>query len=102
MLDLGNNNSTIKNSGMISIGRGDTLTADVSMYHNDSLYMPDRNDILRFVLKKSYDDLEPIIVKDIPVNNAEFVLDTVDTEVLDEQGEYFYELTLLSESSDIG
>jgi len=86
-LDLGSDNMSvnIKSNGLIIMNRGDTLITTISIFNPDGTeYIPDpNNDTLRFALKKNYDDAEPLILKDIPVDTMVLRIDAEDTKILD-------------------
>jgi hypothetical protein len=75
----------IKSNGLIIMNRGDTLITTISIFNPDGTeYIPDpNNDTLRFALKKNYDDAEPLILKDIPVDTMVLRIDAEDTKILD-------------------
>lgn len=76
--------------------RGDTLICNISIKDADGNdYIPDENhDQLRFALKKNYNDDEPLILKNIPINTCQLRLESSDTKVLEQPGSYFYDIQL--------
>lgn len=78
------------------MNRGDTLITTISIFNPDGTeYIPDpNNDTLRFALKKNYDDAEPLILKDIPVDTMVLRIDAEDTKILDQPDEYVYDIQL--------
>ena len=79
----------------VTITRGDTLLLDVSIKNNaGGYYHPVGNDKVRFALKTSYRDAEPILLKDIPINTMKLRLESSDTKQLDQPAKYVYDLEL--------
>ena len=57
------------NDTTITMTRGDTARIEVQMqYENDIPYEAYYGDVIRFTVKKNYDDYRPLIVKDVMVN----------------------------------
>ena len=79
----------------ITMTRGDTLLLDVSIKNNaGGYYHPSGNDRVRFALKTSYRDAEPILMKDIPINTMQLRLESSDTKLLDQPAKYLYDIQL--------
>ena len=56
-------------------------------------YIPEEGDEVRFALSDHYDDDNPLILKDIPIDTMVLHLDPEDTEPI-EFGEYVYDIQL--------
>lgn len=87
----------------IIMTRGDTLNVGLKLWDADrEAYIPGPYDKLRFALKKEYDDFEPLITKDIPVDTMVLRLESEETKPLEQPGEYVYdiELTMLDGTVD--
>lgn len=79
----------------IKLTRGDTLKLKLSI--TDSLgqeYLPTEDDYIRFACKKRYNDDEPIILKDIPTDTLELVLESQDTASLPQPSDYVYDIQI--------
>lgn len=76
--------------------RGDTIILNISIV--DALgnnYEPDlENDKLRFALKKHYNDEEPLLVKDIPLDTCQLRIESSETKHLIQPGDYVYDIEL--------
>ena len=78
----------------ITLTRGDTMAARVSITKSDGeLYVPVEGDKIRFAMKEKYTDEEPLIVKDIPIDTMELLLNPEDTSNLN-FGKYVYDIQL--------
>ena len=76
MYEVGKNNA-------ITMVKGDTVILDLNVYdQDDNKYVPEKGDRMRFALKKRYDENNPILVKDIPVDTMQFVIEPEDTKNL--------------------
>lgn len=75
----------------ITLTRGDTLKVKIDIIKDDTLYVPQSGDSVRFALKHpamntkktAYKDVEPLIVKNIPINTMLLTLNPEDTKDLD-------------------
>lgn len=75
----------------ITLTRGDTLKVKIDIMKDDTLYVPQPGDSVRFALKHpamnskktAYKDLDPLIIKNIPTNTMLLVLNPEDTKTLD-------------------
>ena len=67
----------------ITITRGDTLetTIQISTSERD-VFVPSSGDVIRFALKSSYKDEEPLIVKQIPNDSLVLRLESAETKQL--------------------
>lgn len=85
----------------ITMTRGDTLVADVSMTRNGTEYEPVEGDAIRFAVKNTtmvggganYKDEEPILEKVIPNATLQLVLNPEDTKPF-KFGEYVYDVSI--------
>lgn len=85
-----------EDKNMIIMTRGDTLLVKISIVNEDTSeeYIPVEGDSLRFALKKKYNDEEPLILKSIPIDTCILRLEPEDTKVLDQPGDYVYDIQL--------
>lgn len=85
----------------ITLTRGNTFMALVSITQSDgSQYLPVEGDSIRFAMKKSYEDNEPLLVKDIPINTMKLILEPGDTKALD-FGKYVYDIQLTKVTGEV-
>ena len=93
----------------IKLTRGDTLVITVAFQYEDGReYTPDPGDTVTFALKSSrmvtgktaFYDKEPLIVKNIPLETMELVLDPEDTKDLG-FGMYKYDIQLTFEEGAV-
>ena len=79
----------------IVMTRGDTCKIKVDILNPDGTnYTPINGDKIRFALKESYTDLEPLILKNIPYDTCELVLDPEDTKCLEQPKDYVYDIQI--------
>lgn len=79
----------------IIMTRGDSLKTHIKI--TDACgkeYIPVEGDTIRFALKKDYDDYSPIIVKDIPYDTCDLILDPCDTKKLELSADYVYDIQI--------
>ena len=88
------------NGNKITLTRGDTLYLTVLMEKNGASYSPVEGERVRFALKKSIDDEEPLILKDIPIDSMILKLLPEDTKTLD-YGSYKYDIEYTSVDGDV-
>ncbi len=83
-----------EDKNLITMTRGDTLIANIDIVDADgNKYEPDvENDKLRFALKSSYSDDEPLLVKDIPLDTCQLRIEGRETQQLIQPGEYVYDI----------
>lgn len=77
----------------ITMTRGDTLSVTVGIYQGDAEYQVQDDDVVRFAMKKSYYDSEPIILKTLDNDTLQLQLDPEDTKDL-EYGQYVYDIEI--------
>lgn len=85
----------------ISLTRGDTFKAKVTITDNEgAAYTPNEGDKIRFAMKKNYDDEEPLLLINIPIDTMILVITPEDTKSL-EFGKYVYDVELTKANGDI-
>lgn len=78
----------------IALTRGDTLVLLVSItQRNGYPYTPAEGDKVRFAMKTNYSDIKPLLLRDIPIDTMELVLEPGDTADL-KFGVYVYDVEL--------
>lgn len=81
----------------IYLTRGDTFEARVEAILPDSEgaepYIPMKGDTVRFAMKANYEDEEPLVVKDIPIDTMLLILAPEDTKALP-FGKYVYDIQI--------
>lgn len=85
----------------ITLTRGDTFKAQISiMDSNGEPYVPEEGDSVRFAMKSSYADSEPLLVKDIPIDTLKLILEPEDTKEL-KFGNYVYDIQLTKATGEV-
>lgn len=85
----------------ITLTRGDSFIADVSITDKDNKpYIPQTGDSIRFAMKASYKDAEPLLIKSIPVNTMKLIINPDDTKNLD-FGKYVYDIELTKSTGEV-
>lgn len=77
----------------IKLIRGDTLRLKVDIKNDGEEYVPDNRDVIRFAMKRSIDDADPLILKTIPNDTLILALDPQDTKELS-FGKYVYDVEI--------
>lgn len=78
----------------ITLTRGDTFNAIISINQSDGEpYIPVEGDKIRFAMKTTYDDAEPILDINIPIDTMTLTLNPEDTKGL-KFGKYVYDIQL--------
>lgn len=78
----------------IEMTRGDTLRVNISMQdENGNEYTPVDGDVIRFAVKKRYDDSNTVIHKIIPNDSLLLELEPEDTKHL-QFGKYVYDIEI--------
>lgn len=73
----------VDKNNAITMIKGDTVILDLKFFdQEDAPYVPKEGDRIRFALKKRYDDSEPLLVKDIPIDTLQLVIEPKDTKNL--------------------
>lgn len=93
----------IKISGTtIKMTRGDTLRVQIGLTDQDGNdYEPHEGDKIRFAMKASYSDPEPILIKDVSLDTLELVLNPEDTKDLPQPSSYVYDMELTYANGDV-
>lgn len=80
----------------IRITKGDTLEVPVNIMTKEGLvYIPAEGDVIRFAMKKTYDDAEPLILKTIPNDTLILRLESAETKNLEvSKVPYVYDIEL--------
>lgn len=85
----------------ITLTRGDTFSALVSIFDPDgNIYEPKEGDVIRFAMKRSYRDLQPCLVKNIPVDTLKLEIKPEDTKEL-KFGRYVYDIQLTKATGEV-
>lgn len=85
----------------ITLTRGDTFMADISINkQDDTPYTPVEGDSVRFAMKSSYEDTEPVLVKNIPIGTLKLVIEPDDTKKLP-FGQYVYDVQITKASGEV-
>lgn len=92
----------------ITMTRGDTLCVNVEMTLDGIVYVPSANDSIRFALKTpkmtggraEYKDQAPLILKPIPIDTCQLVLQPSDTKQLP-FGQYVYDIEITMEDGTV-
>lgn len=77
----------------ISLTRGDSLILNFTITKNEEEYVPVQGDAVRFALKQTIPDDEPLILKDADITNQTIELLPSDTKQL-AFGTYVYDIQL--------
>ena len=85
----------------ITLTRGDTFMALITITDSENNpYMPVEGDTIRFAMKATYADEEPLLVKDIPIDTMKLVLEPEDTKHL-AFGKYVYDIQLTIATGEV-
>lgn len=85
----------------ITLTRGDTFVALITITDSDgNPYVPLTGDVVRFAMKSTYGDAEPILVKDIPIDTLKLVIESEDTKNL-KFGPYIYDIQLTKVTGEV-
>ena len=86
----------------IKMTRGDTLKVILTLKDEEgNTYTPVPGDSLRFAMKRAYNDATPLILKTIPYDTLELVLDPEDTKNLPQPSSYVYDIEITYENGDV-
>ena len=94
----------IKISGKtIRMTKGDTLEVPVIiMTKNGEVYIPSEGDVIRFAMKKTYEDDEPLILKTIPNDTLILRLESSETKTLEvSKTPYVYDIELTTATGTV-
>lgn len=85
----------------ITLTRGDTFKADIAITDsNGDPYIPSDGDSVRFAMKAKWEDVDPLLVKDIPIDTMKLVLDPEDTKKF-AFGQYVYDIQLTKANGEV-
>lgn len=86
----------------IRMTRGDTLRVTLQLKDDDgNEYVPQEGDSIRFAMKRTYEDEEPLLLKSIPIDSLEFVLNPEDTKSLPQPSSYVYDMEITYANGDV-
>ena len=86
----------------IKMTRGDTLRAVLTLKDREgNVYTPLQGDVIRFAMKKDYNDANPIILKIIPHETMELVINPEDTKNLPQPSNYVYDMEITYANGDV-
>lgn len=86
----------------IKMTRGDTLRVTLELKdEDDNPYVPVPGDSIRFAMKHDYRESTPLVLKDIPINTLELVLDPEDTKHLQQPATYVYDIEITYANGDV-
>lgn len=90
------------NGTTISLTRGDTLRTLVTIYNADgSEYEPTDTDTIVFTVKRSYEDEDALITKEISNITRLLELASEDTKPLEMPFTYVYDIQLIKDNGDV-
>ena len=85
----------------ITLTRGDTFRATITLTDADGeLYFPVEGETVQFAVKKTYEDEECLILKDIPIDTLELIIEPEDTKDLP-FGNYVYDMQITRLNGDV-
>lgn len=90
------NNRTKK----ITLVKGDTLKVQIEIIVDNEIYTPETNDVIRFAMKRSYDDSSVLVEKVISNDTLMLKLDSSDTKRLT-SGKYVYDIEITFTNGDV-
>jgi hypothetical protein len=86
----------------IKMTRGDTLRILLTLQdESGNEYIPVEGDRIRFAMKRNYNDATPLLVKEIPNNTLELVLNPEDTKNLTQPSSYVYDIEMTYSNGDV-
>lgn len=90
------------NGTTIKMTRGDTLRVLLDLQdESGNTYVPVAGDAIRFAMKRTYNDSTPLIIKEIPNNTLELVIDPEDTKSLPQPSSYVYDIQITYANGDV-
>lgn len=85
----------------ITLTRGDTFMALITLTDSENNpYVPVEGDKIRFAMKQTYTDEEPIVIKDIPIDTMKLILKPEDTKNI-AFGKYVYDIQLTKATGEV-
>lgn len=99
--------SSVKKNA-ITLTRGDTLRVKVDIFRDGESYQPVEGESVRFALKhpqmnqdaSDYTDVEPLVLKEVPIDTMVLQLDPEDTKELG-FGSYVYDMEITFEDGTV-
>lgn len=76
----------------ITLTRGDTLFLKINMEKDGESFTPEEGSVVRFAMKSSYEDSEPILLKDVPIDTLLLEIEPGDTKPLTMKKTYVYDI----------
>jgi len=90
------------NGTTIKMTKGDTLRTQIILSDSEGQeYVPAEGDSIRFAMKKTYADAEPLIVKNIPTDTLLLHLEPADTKNLEAPMNYVYDIEMTYANGDV-
>lgn len=78
----------------VEMTKGDTCILTISIKDTEGNdYTPQNGDVIRFAMKKSWDDTDPLLLVPIPNDSLELRVESSDTKQLD-TGRYVFDVEL--------
>lgn len=85
----------------IELTRGDTLRVVLELTdYNGNAYVPNSGDVIRFAMKRRYNDATPLILKTIPNDTLTLLLEPSETKALP-YAEYVYDIEITYVNGDV-
>ena len=85
----------------ITLTRGDSFIALVSITDQKGTpYIPLEGDSIRFAMKASYEDAEPLLVKVVPIDTMKLIINPEETKDL-AFGKYVYDIELTKVTGEV-
>ena len=85
----------------ITLTRGDTFMAQISITDSSgNPYIPVEGDSIRFAMKATYADKEPLLIKEIPIDTLILKINPEDTKEL-KFGVYIYDIQLTKATGEV-
>lgn len=85
----------------IMLTRGDSFIADILIAGQDGQpYIPVEGDIIRFAMKISYKDAQPLLIRNIPIDTMKLAINPEDTKEL-AFGKYVYDIELTKSTGEV-
>ena len=92
---------SIKKNAIV-MTRGDTLRTHIEILDaNGDQYIPTEEDVIRFALKKHYNDENVLIYKEIPYDTMELHIEPEDTKSLEQPSDYVYDIQIVLNNGDV-
>lgn len=86
----------------IKMTRGDTLRVILELKDEEgNEYIPITGDVIRFAMKKTYNESTPIVLKNIPIDSLELWIKPEDTKDLPQPSSYVYDIQITYANGDV-